>query len=89
MGKAREECYDLMYNIRCNLEIELKEKFYESDDRNDSPIPRITKSRGFEAWESFNIATFNINCFGFGNWESLLLSAEEHIEKYYQSYIKK
>jgi hypothetical protein len=50
-GKAREECLNLLYAIKCDLENEFRDKFYESHDGNDPPIPRIHKGPILEKWK--------------------------------------
>jgi hypothetical protein len=77
---------DLLYNIRCNIEIELKKKFYGSV--NDPPLPRIPKGPIFEAWKSFSVVSFEVNCFGFGNWEDLLDYTTDFVQPFYSEYCK-
>jgi hypothetical protein len=87
--KARCECQDILYHIRCDLEIERRGKFFESPDLNDPPIPIIPMGPIFEVWKSYSIVVYDVNCYGFGDRESLLSCTEELSEKYYGMYLRK
>jgi hypothetical protein len=82
--KARAEFHEIIKSMKNKLEIEWRTRYFGS--KNDPPILRIPKGSIFEAWDSFNIVSFEIYCFGFSDLESLLSFTVKFSQPYSSEY---
>jgi hypothetical protein len=78
--KARENCHKIIRDIKAELESKRKTRYHEVKD--DPQIPKVPKDPIFEAWESFSIVSFELNCFGFDEYENLLSFTENFVQPY-------
>jgi hypothetical protein len=81
--KARDECRDIIRAIDNKIFGQYK------DDKNNPPVQRVPKSIIFEAWKSFSVVMFKVNCFGLGSLVNLWDLIGNLAEKYYEKYIRK
>jgi hypothetical protein len=71
--KARKMCYGSIKEIEHKI---CKKYHWYEDDENDPPIERVPKVIPYEAWDSFSIVSFKVNCFGLGCLDEVWRSTE-------------